>query len=100
MTNTMTNTMYIKINSDGTYTELAEAEFKPDPGKNNATIVSADFNEVRSENPVRKRKLDSQTPHVSARRFLQDLFPNIDFDTSCELAVELIKRKKSLFILK
>lgn len=96
----MSNTMYIKLHNDGTYAELSEAEFSSDPGHNAATVVSADFNEVRSENPERKRKLDSQTPHVSSRRFLQDLFPTIDFDASCELAVELVKWEKTLFILK
>jgi hypothetical protein len=96
----MPNTMYIKLNVDGTCRELTEAEFNSDPGNNNATVVRADFNEVRSENPERTRKLDSQTPHVSARRFLQDLFQNIEFDASCKLAVELTKWKNTLFILK
>lgn len=92
--------MYIKLISDGTYRELTEAEFNSDPGNNKATVVVAGLSFVNSNNPESSRRLDSQTPHVSARRFLQDLFPNIEFDASCKLAVELTKWKKTLFILK
>lgn len=92
--------MYIKLHIDGTFRELTEAEFNSDPGNNNATVVAADLSFVHSNNPEGSRRLDSQTPHVSARRFLQDLFRHIDFDASCKLAVSLVKDKKTLFILK
>lgn len=92
--------MFVKIHNDGTYSELTESEFKADPSSASATVIRANYCGIFSTNPESSRMLDSQTPHVSARRFLQDLFRYIDFDSSCELAVKLIKRKETLFILK
>ena len=96
----MTSTMYIKLNSDGTYTELTEAEFKSKPGANTATVVSVKHSVLTTENPEAEKKLDSQTPHISARRFLQELFPTLSYSAANSLTAYLLVSKGTLFILK
>lgn len=94
----MQNTKYIEVLATGEYKELTEVEFSGAKDKTPCTIFVKDGN-VLADNPRANRKLDAFTPHVSARRFLKDMFPALSYDASCSLAVFLTKQHGTLVIL-
>ena len=95
----MQNTKYIEVLATGEYKELTEVEFSgAKENKTPRSIFVKDGN-VLADNPGANRKLDAFTPHVSARRFLKDMFPALSYDASCSLAVFLTKQHGTLVIL-
>lgn len=90
------STIYIHLLSDDEYKEMPFFEFEKLKGE--AVTIHVDKNTVYSSNPERSRQLDAQTPHVSARRFLLDLFPGLSIEVASELAVELTRNKETLVI--